>query len=189
MKPIPHGATFLIAISILFVSCSSNNRTHQIQTASTPDPKPTPTANPKTVTQIQTLDDFENCEFYRRYNLNRDRGWNLKNGGYNNTYEIPGQHNINVEVQTMKDEVMGFGLVFYEKDKLEDSDLNLIYSLLQSIDTKATISPSVKEYIKTNAEINVFQIRQAKPITFNKLKIYAGKVGPEQTISIEKIKP
>jgi hypothetical protein len=189
MKPIPHGVTLLIAISILFVSCSSNNRNYQIQTASTPEPKPTPSAIPKTVTQIQTLDDFESSEFYRRYKLNKGRGWDLKDGAYNNTYRIAPLPDAEIEVQTKNNEVIGLGIIFSDTEQLDETDLNLVYDLLQAINLKAKLNSSVKEYIKTNAEIHVHQIKLATPITFNKLKIYAGKVGPEQTISIEKMEP
>jgi hypothetical protein len=185
---------FLIAPSPLFVSCSTDLREHQAagngnksEIVSSPQPITPATPAPLPATQIVTLADFERGAFYRKYKLNKANGWALTAGAYNNTYETPDIPDIAFEVQTTGDEVSGFGVVFYERVVLGDAELKFVYDLLQSIDTRATLNPRVKEYIKTNAERGVSQVNQATPTTFNKYKIYAGRVGPEQTISIEKM--
>jgi len=90
-------------------------------------------------------------------------------------------------VQTIENKVVSFGIVYYERDILSEADLNFVCQLLQSADINLNVDHKVRDYIHTNAERHVFQIKQASPITLGKLKIYAGKVGPEQTISVEKI--
>jgi hypothetical protein len=183
----------LIVASFLIVGCGTNNNSYE-ESKTLEKSKASPTSELATAEQsdsisaikIETLDDFERSEFYRDYKLRRDDKWRLTTGAYNNTYETSSLPNTAIEVQTIDNKVIGLGIIFYERDSLQDSELNFVYKLLQSIDTKSRLDSKVKEYIKNNAERNVFQIKQATPITFGKLKIYAGKVGPEQTISIVK---
>jgi hypothetical protein len=184
----------LIAAAFLIMGCGTNDNSRQ-SSANVETPKGVPSPALATAeksdsappTRIETLDDFERSEFFRDYKLRKEDGWKLNTGAYNNSYETLSLSDISIEVQTIENKVVGFGIVFYERDSLQESDFNFIYKLLQSVDTKGKLDPKIREYIKINAEKHVFQIKQANPTTFGKFKIYAGKVGPEQTISIEKI--
>jgi hypothetical protein len=184
----------LIAAAFLIIGCGTNDNSHR-SSANVETPKGVPSpelakaekSDSAPPTKIETLDDFERSEFFRDYKLRKGDGWKLNTGAYNNSYETPSLSDISIEVQTIENKVVGFGIVFYERDSLQESDLSFVYKLLQSVDTKGKLDPKIREYIKVNAEKHVFQIKQANPTTFGKFKIYAGKVGPEQTISIEKI--
>ena len=184
----------LIAAALLTVGCWTNDNSRR-SPANVETPKGLPSTAPAKAEnsdssppiRIETLDDFEGSEFFRDYKLRKGDGWKLYTGAYNNTYETSSLSDISIEVPTVENKVVGFGIVFYERDDLQESDLNFVYKLLQSVDTKVKLAPKVREYIKVNAEKRVFQIKQANPITFGKFKIYAGKVGPEQTISVEKM--
>lgn len=184
----------LVAASFLIVGCGTNNNSHE-ESKNLEKPKASPTSELATAEQfnsiaaikVETLADFESSEFYKYYKLRRGDGWKLNTGAYNNTFETSSLPHVTIEVQTMDNKVIEFGIIFYERDSLQDSELNFVNKLLQSIDTKLKLDSKVKEYIKSNVERNVFQIKQATPITFGNLKIYAGKVGPEQSISIEKM--
>lgn len=192
MKVIKRYAA-LLSLSLLLTSCTSTNNSNQVTrnintpgSSASPEAKATPDSKPSIT--IETLDDFERSEFYRTYKLYKEKGWPLRGGSYNTVYDAPSIHDVAIEVQTLDTKVIGCGLVFYEREALGDVELNFIYSLLQSLDTKVKLDSKVKEYIKTYTEkIRVFQIKEVTPITFGKFRIYAGKVGPEQTISIVKI--
>lgn len=184
----------LVATGFLIIGCGTNNKSHQ-PSGNVGNSKELPSPELANVeksdstppSRIETLDDFERSEFYRDYKLRKEDGWKLNTGAYNNTYETSSFSHVSIEVQTIENKVVGCGIVFYERDSLQEPDLTFVYKLLQSINTKGKLDPKVRDYIKSNAEKPVFQIKQANPITFDKFKIYAGKVGPEQTISIEKM--
>jgi hypothetical protein len=135
---------------------------------------------------INTLPDFERSSFYQSHNLKTKDRWKLKNGNYANTFGVSSDPNISVEVETNGNSVIGFGLVFYKRDELGQRDLGLIHSLLESLDASIKPDSGIKEYLKANAEKSVFQIKQAEPRAFGKFKVYAGKVGEQQTISIDR---
>jgi|GEM_PF-2861735 len=183
---------FLIVAALLVSGCRTNDNGH-LSSANVEKPKNVPSPEPTKVAKsdstpsirIETLDDFEKSGFYVDYKMRKEDGWKLNNGSYNNSYETSALSDTSVEVQTIENKVVGFGMVFYERNGLEEADLNFVYKLLESIDTRATLESKTREYIKVNAEKHVFQIRQADPTTFGKFKVYAGKVGHEQIISIE----
>jgi hypothetical protein len=187
-KSLPITAAFLIT------ACGTSDNSYQLlgnvekpKEVSSPESANVRKSDFIPSTRIETLDDFERSEVYRDYKLRKEDGWKLNTGAYNNSYETSSVSDINIEIQTIENKVVGFGIVFDERDNLQEVDLNFVYKLLQSIDTKAKLDHKIREYIKINAEKPVFQIKQANPTTFGKFKIYAGRVGPEQTISIEKI--
>jgi hypothetical protein len=188
------GKYLLIAAGFLIIGCGTNSKSHQSagnveQPKGVPSPELANADKSDSVppSRIETLDDFERSEFYRDYKLRKEDGWKLNTGAYNNTYETSSLSHVSIEVQTIENKVIGFGIVFYERDSLQEADLNFVYKLLQSVNPKGKLDPKIREYIKSNAEKHVFQIKEANPTTFDKFKIYAGKVGPEQTISIEKM--
>jgi hypothetical protein len=181
----------LIVATCLIIGCGTNAPNQSSQNVETPRPVPSSTElvkpNSSPLARIETLDEFERSRFYKDYSLHKDDGWKLNTGAYNNSYKTPSLSNVSIEVQTIETKVVSFGIVFFERDILSEAELNFVYQLLQSADTNLNVDHKVRDYIKTNAERHVFQIKQASPTTLGKLKIYAGKVGPQQTISIEKI--
>jgi len=184
----------LIAAGLLIIGCGTNNKSHQppenignSKELPSPELANVEKSDSTPPSRIETLNDFERSEFYRDYKLRKEDGWKLNTEAYNNTYETSSLSHVSIEVQTIENKVVGFGIVFYERDSLQEADLNFAYKLLQSVNPKGKLDQKIRDYIKTNAEKHVFQIKEANPITFDQFKIYAGKVGPEQTISIEKM--
>lgn len=138
--------------------------------------------------RIETLSDFENSQFYRYYKFRKGLGWNLRSGGYNNDYDVLSiWPDVSLEVITVGDKVVGFGIMFYERHELQENDLEFVYRLLESIDIQVKLTDKIKKFIKRNVERYVFQIRNADSIVFNRFKIWVGKVGKEQTISIARL--
>jgi hypothetical protein len=185
--------TVVSFFSFLLAGCGRERGSDQVISKSNEpqpviSPRPTMQApSPNKAGKIETLSNFESSEFFRRYSLSKGKGWKLRTGEFNNDYNMLALRDIIFGVTTLGDEVTGYGIVFYEREWLGDVELAFVFDLLRAIDSNVKLTSSVKEYIKTNAERSLFQIKEATPITFGKFKIYAGKVGPEQTISIEKV--
>lgn len=183
----------LIAAGLLIAGCGTKNENRPSGNVGNSKELPSPElanvekSDSTPPSRIETLNDFERSEFYRDYKLRKEDGWKLNTGAYNNTYDTSSLAHVSIEVQTIENKVVGCGIVFYERDSLQEPDLSFVYKLLQSINKKGKLDPKIRDYIKSNAEKPIFQIKQATPITVDNFKIYAGKVGPEQTISIEKI--
>ncbi|MET0646404.1 MAG: hypothetical protein ABW208_07260 [Pyrinomonadaceae bacterium] len=136
-------------------------------------------------TKIETLADFERSSFHYTYGLVKEKGWALNTGEFNNPYKSRVIPNVTIDVPSRGDKVGHYGLSFYKRQTLSQTDLDFIYALLHSIDTTMPISTELKEYIKTNAERRVFQVTEAEPTTFSGYKVFAGKVGAEQVISLD----
>jgi len=75
--------------------------------------------------------------------------------------------------------------VFYYRNKLSNDDLQMVYDFLKSVDTEKDLS-EIKPYVSVNVENKVSQIMLATPTTFGSFKVYAGKVGREQIVHLEK---
>jgi len=136
--------------------------------------------------RIETLSDFENSDFCKTYNCIKDRSWALRSGGTNNVYDNNINPTVSFEIVSDNDNVIDAGLMFYYKTELSDDDLQIIYNFLESIDTEKDLS-AIKSYVSSNIEKKVSQIMQASPTTFSSFKVYAGKVGQEQIVHLEKI--
>ncbi|MBM3237012.1 hypothetical protein FJZ31_12040 [Candidatus Poribacteria bacterium] len=135
------------------------------------------------------LSEFERSEFCRTYNCSFDRSWDLRSGGTNNSYDIDVNPTVSVEITTSNGKLTGGGLMFFERPKLISTDFQLVYSFLNSISSTAGLSlevdSTIRRLVEQNIETNVFQIREANSIPFGSMRIWAGKVGKEQTISVE----
>lgn len=160
-------------------------RKNTIETPTTRHKKEEPSSSSLT-SKIETIEDFKISEFYKYYKLYSNDGWELKEGGYNNVFETASIPDVSFEVVTIVNKVSEFGIIFYERGILQDIELNFVYKLLESLDKKKEVDSRIKEYIRTKAEKNISQIKQANPITFGKYRVYAGKVGSDQTIHVEK---
>ena|SRR5207248_4100306 len=183
--------TYKLPILLLFLllcACSS-------QPSSTPASSPQPASGAGTATPtrgnaqsgIDTLEAFEHSTFYVNNNLVKKSRLKLSDGNDGSIYEIITDPNISVEVESNNGKLVNLGFVFYERDTLRTPDLTLIYDLLSTIEPNGKLDDNIKASIKNNAEKPIHQIKEAQPITFGRFKIYAGKVGPEQTISIDKL--
>lgn len=166
-------------ISILERKNSMGNQTVKLQSI-----EQHITTNPM---NIETLSDFEKCQFYSDYNLSNVDKIKLKGGESDYFYETSSLPDISFEVTTVGNTLSEIGIVFYERDRLQTSELNFVYKLLESLDKINEVEGRIKGYIKSNAEKNVDQIKQANPTIYSKYRIYAGKVGYDQTIRIEKL--
>lgn len=137
-------------------------------------------------TKIETLADFENTEFAKTYRLRKADGWKLNTGAFNNTYETSALSGVSIEVQSVGDRVTGCDLIFDVRTTLSPADLDFAYKLVQSTDTNTALDPQTKEYIKTNVDKKTAEVKQSKPVVFGGFQIQAGKIGPNQIISIKK---
>jgi len=174
----------LFIIGIVVLSGCANQTTTQEQI--TP-PKQEIQETPKEPSvRINTLSDFENSEFCKTYNCAKDRSWDLRSGGTNNVYDNNINPTVSFEIVSDNGNVIDAGLMFYYRNELSDNDLQIVYNFLKSVDTEKDIS-AIKSYVSTNIEKSVSQIMQATPTTFSSFKVYAGKVGQEQIVHLEKI--
>jgi rubrerythrin len=155
---------------------------------SRPTAAPLPPADTPTPPQgipgvIQLLSEFEESQFCRTYNCRFDDSWSLRSGGINNVYDIDVSPEVGVEITSLNGRPVDFGLTFYDRQRLDSDDLQLIYSFLNSIHPGVEVDPSIKNFIERNVEVDVFQICQANSIPFGSMRIWAGKV-MQQIISV-----
>ena len=139
--------------------------------------------------RIETLSDFENSDFCKAYNCVKEDSWTLRSGGINNVYGnniYPTTVSFEIASDDNNNMISG-GMEFYYRNGLSSDDLQIVYDFLKSVDTEKDLS-EVKSYVSANIEKEVSQIMQATPITFSSFKVYVGKVGREQIVSLEKIK-
>ena len=183
LKPCP-ALSALIAIVGLLALTLCSCRPQQPNAVSTPQPATVST--PRQPGTVNTLADFEASSFYQTYRLTRGDGWKLSDGGYNNTYNVGRVPDITFEAVTRGNDVQGLGVVFYKRDTLGGDDLTFIRDLLGSLDSAVKPDAKLETYIKTDAEKNVFQVADAAPRDFGKFKVYAGKVGGQQHVSIRR---
>ncbi len=59
-------------------------------------------------------------------------------------YETLSFPDMSIDVQTINDEMVGFGVMFYKRERLEDSELGYVYELLHSIDTQVKVTQRLK---------------------------------------------
>jgi len=88
-------------------------------------------------------------------------------------------------VQTLKEKVSGAGIIFYKKEILSDKDFNVVFDFIENLDNQAQLQQSTKDHIKANITKTVFQIKQSAPTQHSRFKIFSGKVGNEEIVSIE----
>lgn len=148
----------------------------------TPYPTYTP-GSPQPPRFVQSLSEFENSPFCQTYNCRFDSRWSLRRGGINNSYDLGVTPDVQVEVATLDRRPVDFGLIFYDRRRLDSNDFNLIYAFLNSIRPGADVAAPIRDFIEQNVETDVFQICEANSIPFSEMRIWAGKV-IQQTISV-----
>src|SRR5438309_8513587 len=107
----------LIVATFLIIGCRTNTPYQSSQNVEKPKPAPSaellkPSSPPSA--RIETLDDFEKSKFYNDYKLHKDDGWKLNTGAYNNSYKTSSPSDVSIEVQTIENKVVSFGIVYYE---------------------------------------------------------------------------
>jgi len=141
------------------------------------------TSDSESTSTLNSLSDFENSQFCKVYECKAAESWELTDGGINHTYDTNLAPVVSVEVTSLSEKPVDFGLVFYDREKLSSDDLQYIYLFLQTIQSDALIDETVKDYINQGIKNDVFQICEVDPIQFGALKIWAGKV-IHQTIHV-----
>jgi hypothetical protein len=160
-----------IATPILFLIFISLSPSILAQTASTQHQNQKPTLG-----RIETVQDFEASLFYQAFKPLRGKSWRLRTGGVNTVYTFASQPDIDLELQTDGERVLGFGITFNtNRTMIKDDTMAFITKLLLSIDAKHTNS-KVTDYIKRNAIRDVKHIHKVRPISYGAFKVYAGRV-------------
>ncbi len=180
MKKILFFGVILLGI-ILFNGCVSQPPAQEASVQSIQESEETPI---EPSVRIMTLSDFENSEFCKLYACSKENSWSLRSGGTNNIYKNNIYPTVTTEVGSSGEEVNGFGLIFYHRNKLSDDDLQIISDFLKSVDTEEELT-NIQLYVQANIEKEVPQIKQATPSTFSSYHVYAGKVGHEQIVHLE----
>lgn len=139
------------------------------------------------VNGIPALAEFENSDFYSKYNFARGKSWDLKVGGQNHTYNTNQFGDFGFEIQTKEGVIVGYGLSFHNNAPLSDKDYVMIEKLLDML--AGDNSQSVLEFIKSNVEIRVkdehTSVRDTVPYSWNEFNIYAARVGSSRIVSIQ----
>lgn len=182
MKKILFFGVILLGI-ILFTGCVSQPPTQELPVQPIQKSEETPI---EPSVRILTLPDFENSDFCKLYACLKEDSWSLRSGGTNNVYKNNIYPTVTTEVVSSGEDVNNFGLVFYYRNQLSEDDLQIIYTFLKSVDTEKELT-NIQPYIQTNIEKQVPQINQAIPSTFSSYQVYAGKVGQQQIVSLQKI--
>lgn len=137
--------------------------------------------------QITTHSDFDHSEFCRQFHCEEKDSWPLQNGDTNHTYNT-NVDSLSVEVNTKGELVTGLGLMFLERSELSGPEFAVVESLLRSIDQTQQHGAALS-FIKQNVEKPVPQIRKAQFTTDGDFRIWAGRVGPEQGVAFERVRP
>jgi hypothetical protein len=146
----------------------------------------TPTSTPSTSSipiLLNSLIDFENSQFCTVYSCQASDIWELKSGGINHSYDINAIPMVFVEVTTINNKPVNFGLIFIDRDILDAEDYQLLFLFLKSIHPGTTIDNTLAHYIQENVEKDLFQICEANPTQFGLLKIWVGSIF-QQTIHV-----
>jgi LysM repeat protein len=130
-----------------------------------------------------SLSEFEASRFCLDYGCTLDSSWDLTRGGLNNSYDLAARRDVSVEVVTLDDLPVDFGLTFYERARLGEDDFKLVNLFLNSIYPGMEVDPAVTAFIQENVETDVFQICQADSFAFASLRIWAGKI-IQQTVHV-----
>jgi hypothetical protein len=142
---------------------------------------------------LNTQLDFENSEFCRSYHCKEDKHWPVRSGDVNHSYNTS-LSNLGVEMwdnSSRNPALTGFGLSFFDRDQLSDEDLKIITTLVRSTDQAANHDKTIT-FIKRNIEIEIScrtcQLDDsANFVRDGDFRLWAGKVGTEQTIIFERV--
>lgn len=181
--------SLVLAVALVIAACSSTPTPTPVlpptrAPTATPAPTSTPIPTPNRPTLLENLSQFEISEFCRTYRCRLSDQWALNRGGTNNSYDTSSLGDVSVEVVTDDGKPSEFGLVFWDRAQLSQSDIAAISLFLGAAHPGVPIDPSLQEFLKTNAELDKFQICQGRSIEFGLLKVWAAKVGSGPTIHI-----
>ena len=152
------------------------------QTATPPNtPPPPPGPAPF---KADPLKAFEETAFCIQFGCQRGESWPLRGGGTNNTYSLSAAPDVTVEVPTKGGAIDHYGLSFYERERLRNGDLNVIYGLLRTLDP-AGGSGVTRQFIRANVERPIEQIKLGRSTRVGKYTVWAGRIGGTQTVSID----
>jgi hypothetical protein len=166
------GSMVMICVLAVAISMVLDSGTGEIEHSSEPAPP-------------GIIEAFEQGEFCRRFSCKLDTSWDLKSGGTNYSYDISMGPPVMVEVEMKNGQLVGGGLMFMQpRPELDINDLELAYSFLEALQPGTAVDNSIRVYVTQKAEIPVFQICEVEPITFGSTEVRAGRVGPEQVVSV-----
>ena len=144
------------------------------------------TDTPKTKvysTEIKSLDDFQNSQFFEKYNCYKSDSWLLKNGLTNYYFETNLQPTASIDFSVLNNKFRQFGITFYYRDELNENDYIFINNLLAEFNL-GSHKEKVYSFIRRNIETSLEQINKSKSMMVGNLKFRAGKVS-EQILTIE----
>lgn len=134
------------------------------------------------------LKALETSEFCKSYGCPKPETWALRDGGINNSYRVNVRPAVSLEAPTQGGAVKSYGLSFYERKILAPKDLEMIWSLIRSIHP-AGDTPQVRNFVKSHIEVGVPQILRANTAVVGPYRLWAGRVGQQQIIRIERDAP
>jgi len=134
------------------------------------------------------LKTLEASEFCKRYACQQPTTWALKGGGTNYSYKLNVRPSVSFEAPTQGDAIKSYGLSFYDRRALGAPEFEMIWALLRSIHPGGDTAP-VKQFVKSHVELKVSQIMQAKTTLAGPFRLWAGKVGQEQIVHLERDAP
>ena len=151
------------------------------------------TANSPISRVLNTQSDFEHSEFCQSYHCKEDKHWPVRNGDVNHSYDTT-VNDLMVEIEdnsTRNPKVTGFGMIFLGRDQLSPEDFNTIAILVRGIDQSANHDKTIS-FIKGNIENEIScrtcQLNESTNfVTDGDFRVWAGKVGSDQTISSKRV--
>lgn len=185
-----YAALAAVAFTLVFGGCQQKPVSKVDSQATTPagqhEQLPTSTkGQPQTLT---TVTDFERSAFCVKYDCKQRDTWSLQDGSTNHSYHVSVPHVI-IELQDANNRVSGFGLIFYERERLSDDDLQFVASLFQSADTTISIN-DIMTFVRTNVETAVCSScsvpSDGRAKRYGNFEVRVGKSGLEQVIAIRR---
>lgn len=197
----------LILLTVLFICCSCcltftaiGMLSPQKQTTSTTDntvtesPKggtstPTPTVEAKPSTPeprkpLASVQEFEQSDFYKNYQIYKNDTWDLKSGGQNHAYGTDkfGKGLNGVEVTVKNGSISGYGISFYSytsRQNITEDEFAMISDLIKLVTGKDTVDDPMK-FVRGNIATPVKDIYSnvydTKPYSWNGFTIHVVKI-------------
>jgi hypothetical protein len=155
---------------------------------------------PPTSRVLNTRSDFENSEFCQSYHCKEGQPRTLRNGDTTHDYDTNlREHDTNLSDVSVDLEdnsnrnpaVTGCGLMFFYRDQLSADDFNVIAALVRSTDQTANHRKAlsfIKKNIESELACRTCQLDDSTNfVTDGDFRIWAGKVGAEQTLTFERV--
>jgi hypothetical protein len=120
-------------------------------------PMPTADATPAPTSRVlSTLTDFEHSEFCQRYACREDSQSVVRNGDTNHSYHT-NLEDVGIEVEdnsSRQPPLTGFGIMFFNRERLSSQDFEVINTLVRSTDQSANHAKTTA-YIAKNVETDI----------------------------------